>query len=212
MFANEIALITKGDSKMKKILRKIGDFFGTLCGIVLLLIVGICLVLSLPFDYIKYKRSHYYKTIHKKYTLFAAMGSYFELYNEIIKNDLPIKYFSNPNETSLEYGWFVYDNTLIISNVFSFKYNFENCQWNYCVEDEEAEGERFIMPLDEYIETEIQEANQLAGEVICDKAVVLIDASCIENIDLAKKEKRFLVYDDNREDVLISFCKRVRNV
>lgn len=162
----------------------------------------------LPLDYIKYKRSLYYKTEHKKYKLFAGTGIHFELYNEIIKNNLPIKYIYNPNNNSLECGWYVYDNTLIIPNVFSFEYNAECGKWNYCgevVEDDDTE-KRIIMSLDEYIETEIQEANELAGDIICDKAIVLIDANCIQNVELAKEENYFLIYDYNREEVLKNFC------
>ncbi len=193
---------------MKKILSKIGDFFGTLFAILVALIFGICVIFLLPLDYIKYKRSFYYKTERKKYKLYAASGVNFEIYNEIIKNNLPIKYIYNPNDDSLERGWFVYDNTLIIPNVFSFEYNTETKKWNYCcegVEDDDTE-KRIIISLDEYMKTEIQEANELAGDTICDKAIVLIDANCIENVELARSENNFLIYDDNREEVLKTYC------
>ena len=65
------------------------------------------------------------------------------------------------------------------------------------------------MPLDEYIELEIQGANEQAGRIICDDAIVLIDADYIENVDAAKNEKRFLIYDNNREEVLKQFCKNI---
>ena len=193
---------------MKSILSKIGDFFGTLFAVLVALIFGICVVFLLPIDYIKYKRSLYYKTEHKKYKLYAASGVNFEIYNEIIKNNLPIKYIYNPNNDSLESGWFVYDNTLIIPNVFSFEYNTETKKWNYCCEvvEEDDTEKRIIMSLEEYIEIEVQEANELAGDTICDKAIVLIDANCIENAEFAKSENKFLIYDDNREEVIKSFC------
>ena len=108
---------------MKKILSKIGDFFGTLFAMLVALIFGICVIFLIPIDYIKYKRSLYYKTERKKYKLYAASGVNFEIYNEIVKNDLPIKFICNPDDDSLEHGWFVYNNTLIIPNVFSFEYN-----------------------------------------------------------------------------------------
>lgn len=195
---------------MKKILSKIGSFFGMLFAILLALIFGICVVFLLPFDYIKYKRSFYYKKERKKYKLYAATGIIFEIYNEIIKNDLPIKYIPNPNDDSLEEGWFVYNNTLIIPNCFAFEYNTVAEKWNYCCEIPENDDadKSVIMSLDEYLETEIQEANELAGDTICDKAIVLIDANCIDNVEFAKKESRFLVYNDNREEVLNDFCNK----
>lgn len=195
---------------MKKILSKIRDFFGTLFGIFLALILAVCVIFLIPMDYIKYKRSLYYKTEHKKYRLYAATGIHFEIYNEILKNNLPIQYIANPTDDSLEQGWFVYNHTLIIPNVFSFEYNTESERWNYCceiIEDDDTE-KRVIMSLDEYMETEVQEANRLAGDTICDKAIVLIDANAIENVELAKRENNFLVYDDNREEVLRSFCEK----
>ena len=197
-----------GGDSVKKILCKIGDFFETLFAMIVALIFGVCVVFLLPLDYIKYKRSLYYKTEHKKYKLYAASGVNFEIYNEIIKNDLPIKFICNPDDDSLEHGWFVYNNTLIIPNVFSFEYNPETKKWNYCCEvvEEDDTEKRIIMSLEEYIEIEVQEANELAGDTICDKAIVLIDANCIENAEFAKSENKFLVYDDNREEVLKNFC------
>jgi hypothetical protein len=97
--------------------------------------------------------------------------------------------------------------TMSIERLF-FEYNTETKKWNYCcevVEDDDTE-KRIIMSLDEYMETEVQEANELAGDTICDKAIVLIDANCIENVELAKNENNFLIYDDNREEVLKNFC------
>ena len=87
---------------MKKVFSKIGTFFGAFFGIILALLVGICFVLLLPLDYIKYKRSLFYKNEHKKYKFFAGSGFYFEFYNEIAKNDLPIKYMFNPKNDALE--------------------------------------------------------------------------------------------------------------
>ena len=52
---------------MKKILSKIGDFFGTLSAMLVALIFGICVIFLIPIDYIKYKRSLYYKNERKKY-------------------------------------------------------------------------------------------------------------------------------------------------
>ena len=76
---------------------------------------------------------------------------------------MPIRYIYNPNDDSLERGWFVYNNTLIIPNVFSFEYNAETENWNYCCE-------------------------------------------IIEDDDTEKRENSFLIYDENREEMLKSFC------
>ncbi len=191
---------------MKKMINVVKHFFLTILACIIAILCGICFVFMLPLDYIKYKRSPYYKKERKKYRLFAASGCAFEIYNEILKNNLPIRFFANPKEASLESGWFVFGDILIIPNVFSFDFDSESQRWLYC--DEDDEEKRTIMALDEYIEIEIREANELAGRVICTDAIVLIDADCIENMDMAKKEKRFLIYEDNRAEVLRQFCEQ----
>ncbi len=189
---------------MKKMVSK---FFSGILVFFVVLVLGICPIVMLPLDYIKYKRSPYYKKERKKYKLFAGSSSYFEIYNDIIKNNLPIQFIENPNEESLDAGWFVFEDILIIPNVFSFEFDLEIQEWAYCVEDEDEK--RTIMPLDEYIELEIQGTNEQAGRIICNDAIVLIAADYIENVDAAKNEKRFLIYEENREEVLKQFCENI---
>ena len=62
------------------------------------------------------------------------------------------------------------------------------------------------MTIEEYIEAEIEDVNKIAGDMICNDAVILVDAASIENPELAKEDGRFLVYDNNRVDVLRTFC------
>ena len=188
---------------MKKVFSKIGTFFGTLFGILLALLVGICFVLLLPLDYIKYKRSLFYKNEHKKYKFFAGSGFYFEFYNEIAKNDLPIKYMFNPKNDALECGWFVFDKTLLIPDSM-VEYYSDVEKW-FCSEYDGGHDVASI-PLDEYLQQEIATINELLEYNVCDKAVVLVDVNNIENIDIAKQENRFLIYDDNREEVIKTFC------
>ena len=190
---------------MKKIASRISEFLSSLLVVFIGIILGVFFVLMLPFDYIKYKRSLYYKTLHRKYSLFSATGTNFKLYNEILKNGLPIRYIENPTEPSPEYGYFVFKNILIIGNVFCFKYDEESGNWTYSSEDEGEE--RTIISLNEYIENEIEYVNKLTGETICNRAVVLIDENDVDNVLKAKNDPRFLLYDDNREEELKRFCK-----
>ncbi len=189
---------------MKKILHKIGQFFLYLFIILMAILFGLCLGLSLPFDYIKYKRSPYWKNLHKKYRMFAASGDNFELYNQIALNNLPIKYIANPQNDTIDCGWFVFEKTLIVTDYFDFVYDFELGKWCYHSEDDDEQS--VIMTIDEYIEAEVEDVNKIAGDTICNDAVILIDAESIENPELAKEESRFLVYDNNRLEVLRSFC------
>ena len=188
---------------MKKVFSKIGTFFGAFFGIILALLVGICFVLLLPLDYIKYKRSLFYKNEHKKYKFFAGSGFYFEFYNEIAKNDLPIKYMFNPKNDALECGWFVFDKTLLIPDSM-VEYHSDVEKW-FCSEYGGGHDVASV-PLDEYLQQEIATINELLEYNVCDKAVVLVDVNNIENIDIAEQENRFLIYDDNRVEVIKTFC------
>lgn len=184
---------------MKKAIKQ---FFLTILAVVGLVLLGIVFVVTLPFDYIKYKRSLYYKKERRKYTLFAATGVAFDLYNEILKYDLPIRFYENPHDPSPACGWFVLDDTLIIVNAFSFELDEESGEWRYCCDEDET-----YMLLEEYIETEIAEANELSGQVICSDAVVLVDGDEAGVVEKLKAEKRFLVYENDRVEVLKRFCE-----
>ena len=107
----------------------------------------------------------------------------------------------------MECGWFVFDNILIIPEAFPLEYDTESEKWVYSCDKEGDDGteKRVIMSLEDYLQTEIAEANELAGYTICDNAIVLFDADSTENRELAKKEKHFLVYEYNREEVLKKF-------
>lgn len=191
---------------MKKLLHKIGKFFGTILGVLLLLIVGIGFVLLLPFDYIRYKCSPFYKNEHKRYKLFAGSGFYFELCNEITKNKLPIQYIANPKNDALECGWFVLDKTLLVPDCI-VEYYADVEKW-FCGEYDDGHDISSV-PLEEYLQQEIDEINEILGYKICDKAIILVDRNQIENVDLAKQEDRFLLYDsynNDRIEVVKYFC------
>jgi hypothetical protein len=186
---------------MKKVLSKIGDFFVTLLGVLLVLIIGVCFIVVLPLDYIKYKRSLYYKTEHKKYRLFAASGIYFRIFNEIIKNDLPIEYYYNPNNDSLECGWFVFDKTLIIPDA---ALEYVDDDWIIHIDNDGHDGA--ILSLTDFLEGEIKEANELIGETVCEKAIVLLNEYQTENIVVAKNDNRLIVYEDDVTEALKAIC------
>ena len=184
----------------------IKKFFSFILAILIAIIFGICLIFLLPFDYIKYKSSLYYKNTKRKYTFFAASNENFKIYNEINKNKLPISFIHHPKEKSLVYGWFVFEKTLIIVNAFNFEYDAESEKWVFSGEVDEEE-KRVLLSIDEYIETEIEEVNQALNDKVCDKAVVLICADNLENAENTCKEERFLIYKNDRIEKLKLFVK-----
>ena len=190
---------------MKKAIRQ---FLSAVLAVAGLVLFGVLLVFMIPVDYIKYKRSLYYKKYRKKYTLFGATGVALRLYNEILKHGLPIRFYENPNNPALACGWFVLGDTLIILDAYHFEYDGETGVWKtFCQEDDES---REMMSLDEYIECEIQDANSLTGQTICKDAVVLIDEYSIDDVEKAKTEPRFLVYDNDPEEIVKQLCETRR--
>lgn len=191
---------------MKNILSKLSKFFVTVFGILLVLIIGVFYVILLPYDYIRYKCSLFYKRERKKYKLFSGFSVYFDLYNEICKNNLPIKYIFNPNNNAIECGWFVYNKTLLLPDV-AVEYYPDVENWFCC----EYDGGHDVanVPLSQYLEQEINTINEAFESEICDNAIVLLDEIQVENFDKAKCDKRFLFYNDNRKEVLQNFCKFV---
>ncbi len=189
---------------MKKVLNAIGSFFGTLIGLVIMLLVGIGFLIYLPFDYIKYKCSLYYKHEHKKYTLFAGLSVYFKIYNIILKNDLPIKYYKL-NYDSLSQGRFIYDKILVVPDVV-LEYDEAREDWVIKINDDSHEPD--IKGLSEYLDEEICIVNEKLGQTVCKKAVVLVegDSGNIENVEKASDDGRFLIYD-NLEETLKIFCE-----
>ena len=191
---------------MRIIKSAVKKFFSFILAILIAIIFGVCLIFILPFDYIKYKRSLYYKITKKKYTFFAASNQNFKIYNEINKHNLPISFLHHPKEKSIVYGWFVFEKTLIIVNAFNFEYDSESEKWIFSGEYDEEEN-HVILSIDEYIKTEIEEVNQALNDKVCDKAVILICGDDLENAENAYKEERFLIYKGDMIEKLRLFVK-----
>lgn len=202
---------------MKKVMKKLKEIGEMIIAIPIIILIGLALIIMVPLDYIKYKRSAYYKRERKKYSFFAASGTHFDLYNTIIKHDLPIEYIPDAECDELQCGWFVRGETLIVISDFPFEYD-EDSGWNYCeyVEYEDGEDEhddkKEIMSLDEYIDLQLSHVNESVTDRVFTDAVILIDEDSVEdNVKEAKAEPRFLVYSDSDPDngmaeVLKRFC------
>ena len=192
-----------------KILKKIIEILLYPLILILLVIALVCLLIKLPFDYVKYKSSLYYRTYRKKYKPFFADSSEFELHNVILKHQLPIRYITNPDEDSDVEGWFMMGDVLLISNSVDFEYDSESGTWKYCVYDE-YEDKSTTLTIDEYVHGEIAEVNRLVGEDICRDAVVLIDSDILDAADdylePMKAEKHVLLYKGNLDEVLVKLC------
>ncbi len=196
--------------RLKAIKNKVSTVLLSILGAICLIPFGIYMILNIPVDYIRYKRSAYYKNEGKKYKLFDGMGEDFKLYNEIVKNELPIDYFRNPKEEFVSLGKFVYNGILLIPDYcYDFTYNPQEEKWGWWGETEDENQESgSIMGLDEFIEEEIHSANSAMGKEICNRGVLLTCEKDINNdLEEARKEPLFLLYDDSRVEALKRFCR-----
>lgn len=189
------------------------------CSYLLAIIVFVFLVLALivmlPFDFMEYRKSPYYKNTKEKYSFFAATGKKFELYNLIAENKLPIRFIKNSQVESIECGYFLLKDILIIPYEMPFEYNSLDKQWSYTVwddEDEDGDGKRTIFTLDEYIDMEVFEINRIMGEPVCNCGVVLFDCKDSDYQEQAEQEPRFIVYCENLAEALTRFCNSEENV
>ncbi len=162
----------------------------------ILLIVVLCFILYLPFDYIKYKRSYFYKEFKEKYTFFSGISPYFKMYNDIKKSRLPIEYIRN-NSVDNIYGYFVYNKELIIVDCCVY-YDEYNKAWAI-VESHEDDRERFYS-VEEMVEVMLDEVNKFAGNIICDRAIVLVDLSEVneEYVDNLSECKLLLPFEKGK--------------
>lgn len=192
---------------MKKIKACVANSIFFIITLPLLILAAIYLILLIPVDYIRYKRSFYYKNEKQKYSLFETTNENFKLYNEIAKYKLPIKYIKHPQDNSVASGWFAHGKTLFIMNFLDFEYDEQREMWTSWQEDYDGKNTD-LMLLDELIEIEILEKNELIGGTPYENAVVWISVEALSDIERAKQEDRFLIYEKDRAEVLRCFCER----
>lgn len=168
-------------------------------------VFGIFLLFKLPYDYIKYKTSLYYKRDRRKYEMFAGSSINFKICNVVIKNKLPVDFIADAKDDFLENMCFVSGDILIISSPFFFAYDDKIGVWD-CCKVEDRDTSRFL--LEDFIEMEIERANCNAGKKICTKAVIMAKDKNVDNENVARRDMRFLIYNNNLEEVLKDFCER----
>ena len=156
---------------------------------VLFLLVGILFILVLvvitPVDYLKYKRTRYYKDTKERYSWFGASSHYVGFYEMIKKANLPIDYYRYDNIPVAGYGYFVYKDTLILSDYDPY-YDEEGNVWQVMVEDE-------YVDLAEDVRNAIDRCNELLKAEVCKRAVVLIDKDLLaQHPDVQYKNIAFL--------------------
>lgn len=175
---------------MKKLLHNIADGISI---VVFVIVFFIGIIITLPFDYIKYKTSLVYKKDRRKYSLFEASSSNFKVYNAALKEHIPLEFVEHPMERSYAVGWLVLGRTLVNTDVYAFDYDENTGLWDYKCENEHEE--LVTASFDEYFEMEIGWTNHDAGRDICDSVAVLVDRKEL-------KDKSTVQFDDHPSFIL----------
>ncbi len=146
--------------------------------VVLFLLV---MLMSTPFDYLKYKKSRYYKDTKEKYSWLCTSSYYIKFYDMIKKEKLPIDFHRCDYVPLTGYGFFVYKDILIL-NDYEPCYDEEKNIWLVEIEDEYID-----IKID--VENALDRCNELLKSDVCKKAVVLIDNDLYEQHPNVKYEK-----------------------
>ncbi|MCM1365558.1 MAG: hypothetical protein NC122_10705 [Faecalibacterium sp.] len=161
---------------MLKTETKIKDIFITIMLIPIAVVFCIFLLFYLPIDFLKYINSSYYKNTKEKYYCFAVNDLNVKIYNIITENHLPIEFHRNDNYKKCAYGYFIYNDILIV-NDFSFEYDNENNEWLY-IQDDDGDYEYSFLSEKE-IDNIFNECNEFFGCEKCRKIVFLTEAEDI---------------------------------
>lgn len=139
-----------------------------------ILILILFMLLYTPFDFIKYKKSHYYKDTKEKYTFLSGDSIYIKLYNLIKDNNLTIEYFRYSFIDITAYGYFKYNDILIFADYDVF-FDEDKNQWCCGCADDEA------VLISNKISTDIENFN-LNFNYDIKKSVVLVDEEIYNDI------------------------------
>ncbi len=144
-------------------MRALGIIFGTIIAIPILMIVAIGYLLFVPFDIIRYHKMPYYKDFNKKYRFFITSKDIVQLYNKIVKENLPIEYYCNNN-----FEYFVKDNQVLICDWSHEKFEEIEEQWYFDIECESGDVSSKLMSdvLLEEVENVLPEHKELPAKFV----------------------------------------------
>ncbi|MBQ7132346.1 MAG: hypothetical protein IJO29_07205 [Oscillospiraceae bacterium] len=191
---------------MKKVLSAIGNVFLNIIAVFFLIIIFVGMILSTPIDFIRYRMSAYYKNTKEKYSWHVTSFSpYYRIYNIIHKHNLPVEYVRNAENPVDRYGYFIYNNSLILPDC-CWEYTDEKGWWFF--EDDE-DGNEIEIHAQSYVDECIEEYNNFSGMNTCNFAYILTNNSDIpENAVTQFKNHRIITYKD---DDILSALKAIIN-
>ena len=185
--------VQKGGDVMKKKNKPIKEAVLNVLYLLIAILFLLLTVIITPFDYMKYKRTRYYKDTKERYTWLCTSSYYIGFYEMIKKANLPIDYYRYHKVPTAGYGYFVYRDTLIL-NDYDPCYDEEHNVWQVEIEDE-------YVDLAEDVQRNIDQCNELLKAEVCKRAVVLIDKDLLAQHPDAKYENISFLPVSNDLDV-----------
>ena len=131
---------------MKKVLYTLGMCLCVVVGIPILLLLCVGYLLYVPFDFIRYRRTPYYKDLGAKYEFFVSSRDIVKLYNRTVREKLPIQYF---NHEGFEY--FVKDGQVLLCGWGGVSFDEGMGEWIFILGEEKYT----TMPMKEVLENEV---------------------------------------------------------
>ena len=165
---------------MKKKNTKVKEIILTVIFLPIVVLFLLGLLLITPFDYLKYKKSRYYKDTKEKYSWLCTSSYYIKFYDMIKNENLPINFYRCDYAPITGYGFFVYKDILIL-NDYEPCYDEDNNVWLVEIEDE-------YIDIKNDVENAIDRCNELLKIMYVKKAIILIDKDLFEEHPNVKYE------------------------
>ena len=159
---------------MKKVFSKILEVFLWIVAVPFTIIAGIALLLYTPIAIFKYRRSAFYRDTHHKYEMFIRNAMWFQLYEIMRKENLPLRFHLHSTDEDTR-GYFYYRDTLLAMD-WPMEYAPNQQEWFVLYDNEDHEP---CTPMSKALELELNAFHKNTGNAECHRAVVLAD---IENI------------------------------
>lgn len=186
-------------------MKKLLEFLMTAALFFVVLFSAVLSVLRTPFDYIAYRRSHFYKDFKQKYRMFVCAAPEYRLYNLIRKHNLPIQYIPKDASAPSLGGFFLYKHTLIVHDLQQLQFDHKTNRWVFY---SARSGSGPSTPMMEHILDSVAAVNRIGGHEECTQMFIPLHRRQIvkRDLDRARKDFRFVVYDDEGlEEILRAY-------
>ncbi len=113
----------------------------------------------------------YYKDTHERYSWMCGQSEHVTFYNAVKKENLPIDYYRFNALHMTGYGFFIYNDILILCDYDSDICFFDKDRKEWFVNDE-----RDYITLESAVNDKIIKVNKFIGDNVCKKAIVFVES------------------------------------